>query len=48
MMELEGLEVAVEAQVKCELLPDTSCHITCRQHQVQTRAWVGTGALATG
>ncbi|XP_073916105.1 plexin-B1 isoform X1 [Castor canadensis] len=38
VMELEGLEVAVEAQVKCELLPDTSCHITCRQHQLSYSA----------
>lgn len=35
MMELEGHEVVVEAQVKCEPPPDTRCHVTCQQHQVQ-------------
>lgn len=34
VMELEGLEVAVEAQVECEPPPDTWCHIRCQQHQV--------------
>ena len=35
MMELEGHEVVVEARVECELPPDTRCHVTCQQHQVQ-------------
>lgn len=49
MMELEGREVVVAAQVECELPPDTRCHVTCQQHQVQVwGAWVGSGALATG
>lgn len=48
-MELEGHEVAVEAQVECEPPPDTWCYIKCRPHQVQTTgAWVGMDALATG
>ncbi|XP_014394462.1 PREDICTED: plexin-B1, partial [Myotis brandtii] len=36
VMELEGREVAVAAEVECELPPDTRCHVTCQQHQVQT------------
>lgn len=47
MMELEGHEVVVEAQVKCEPPPDTRCHVTCQQHQVQIMsAWVDEGTLA--
>ncbi|EPQ07227.1 Plexin-B1 [Myotis brandtii] len=33
VMELEGREVAVAAEVECELPPDTRCHVTCQQHQ---------------
>ncbi|XP_027625116.1 plexin-B1 [Tupaia chinensis] len=33
VLELEGLEVAVEARVECEPPPDTQCQITCQQHQ---------------
>lgn len=48
-MELEGREVAVEAQVECEPPPDTQCHVTCRQHQVWVAsAWVHKGMLAAG
>lgn len=48
VLELEGLEVVVEARVECEPPPDTSCHVTCQQHQVQTTGtWVGSGAMAT-
>lgn len=36
MLELEGLEVAVEAQVECEPPPDTWCRAKCQQHQVRT------------
>lgn len=36
MLELEGLQVAVEAQVECEPPPDTWCHVKCQQHQVRT------------
>ncbi|PNI80857.1 PLXNB1 isoform 5 [Pan troglodytes] len=35
VMELEGLEVVVEARVECEPPPDTQCHVTCQQHQVE-------------
>lgn len=35
---LEGLEVAVEAQVQCEPPPDTWCHIRCQQHQFSYEA----------
>lgn len=35
---LEGLEVAVEAQVECEPPPDTWCHIKCQQHQFSYEA----------
>lgn len=34
VMELEGLEVVVEARVECEPPPDTQCHVTCQQHQL--------------
>ncbi|XP_054450706.1 plexin-B1 [Pteronotus mesoamericanus] len=34
VMELEGREVAVPAQVECELPPDTRCHVTCQQLQL--------------
>lgn len=34
VLELEGREVAVEAQVECDPPPDTWCHVTCQQHQV--------------
>lgn len=44
MMELEGREVVLEAQVACELPPDTQCRVTCQPHQVQIMsAWVATG-----
>lgn len=47
-MELEGLEVAVEAQVECEPPPGAWCHIKCQQHQVRTTgAWVGIDWLLT-
>lgn len=47
-MELEGLEVAVEAQVECEPPPGAWCHIKCQQHQVWTAgAWVGIDWLST-
>lgn len=36
VLELEGLEVAVEAQVECEPPPDTWCRAKCQQHQVRT------------
>uniref|UniRef100_A0A8C4LSN1 Plexin B1 n=1 Tax=Equus asinus asinus TaxID=83772 RepID=A0A8C4LSN1_EQUAS len=38
VMELEGHEVVVEAQVKCEPPPDTRCHVTCQQHQLSYEA----------
>lgn len=38
MLVLEGLEVAVEAQVQCEPPPDTWCHIRCQQHQFSYEA----------
>ncbi|MEJ1285834.1 hypothetical protein NN561_016831 [Cricetulus griseus] len=38
VMELEGLEVAVEAQVECEPPPDTWCHVKCQQHQFSYQA----------
>lgn len=42
VMELEGREVVVEAQVECEQLPDTRCRVTCQQQQVWiTGTWVG-------
>ncbi|XP_053455377.1 plexin-B1 isoform X2 [Nycticebus coucang] len=34
VMELEGLEVVVEARVECGPPPDTQCHVTCQQHQL--------------
>lgn len=44
VMELEGREVVLEAQVACELPPDTQCRVTCQPHQVQIMsAWVATG-----
>lgn len=44
VMELEGREVVVEAQVECEQPPDTRCHVTCQQQQVRiTGTWVGQG-----
>lgn len=58
MLELEGLEVAVEAQVECEPPPDTWCHAKCQQHQVRAtgghrhRSWamclVGSLSLVRG
>lgn len=45
VMELEGREVVVEAQVECEPPPDTRCRVTCQRHQVQViSAWAGKGA----
>ncbi|KAL4673760.1 hypothetical protein H8959_017694 [Pygathrix nigripes] len=38
VMELEGLEVVVEARVECEPPPDTQCHVTCQQHQLSYEA----------
>ncbi|XP_015423751.1 PREDICTED: plexin-B1, partial [Myotis davidii] len=38
VMELEGREVAVAAEVECELPPDTRCHVTCQQHQLSYEA----------
>nr|XP_006978346.2 plexin-B1 [Peromyscus maniculatus bairdii]XP_015852465.2 plexin-B1 [Peromyscus maniculatus bairdii]XP_042137639.1 plexin-B1 [Peromyscus maniculatus bairdii] len=38
VMELEGHEVAVEAQVECEPPPDTWCYIKCRPHQFSYKA----------
>ncbi|KAM4863155.1 plexin-B1 [Urocitellus parryii] len=38
VLELEGLEVVVEARVECELPPDTMCHVTCQQHQLSYEA----------
>ncbi|XP_054585691.1 plexin-B1 [Eptesicus fuscus] len=38
VMELEGREVAVAAQVECELPPDTRCRVTCQQHQLSYEA----------
>ncbi|KAM7063408.1 plexin-B1 isoform 2-T2 [Molossus nigricans] len=38
VMELEGREVVVAAQVECELPPDTRCHVTCQQHQLSYAA----------
>nr|KAF6335634.1 plexin B1 [Pipistrellus kuhlii] len=38
VMELEGREVAVPAQVQCQLPPDTRCHVTCQQHQLSYEA----------
>uniref|UniRef100_A0A2K6SL59 Plexin-B1 n=1 Tax=Saimiri boliviensis boliviensis TaxID=39432 RepID=A0A2K6SL59_SAIBB len=38
VMELEGLEVVVEARVECEPPPDTQCHVTCQQHQFSYEA----------
>lgn len=47
-MQLEGLEVVVKARVECELPPDTWCHVTCQQHQVQTMgAWMGHRLVVT-
>lgn len=44
MLVLEGLEVAVEAQVECEPPPDTWCHIKCQQHQVwNMQGWAQAG-----
>lgn len=37
-MELEGREVVVEARIECELPPDTRCHVTCQQHEVQIKS----------
>ncbi|XP_066207914.1 plexin-B1 isoform X2 [Saccopteryx leptura] len=34
VMELEGREVVVAAQVECEPPPDTRCHVVCQQHQL--------------
>ncbi|XP_053525163.1 plexin-B1 isoform X4 [Artibeus jamaicensis] len=34
VMELEGREVAVAAQVQCEPPPDTRCRVTCQQLQL--------------
>ncbi|XP_006909115.1 plexin-B1 isoform X2 [Pteropus alecto] len=38
VMELEGREVVVEAQVECEPPPDTRCHVTCQRHQLSYEA----------
>ncbi|KAF6313315.1 plexin B1 [Rhinolophus ferrumequinum] len=38
VMELEGREVVLEAQVACELPPDTQCRVTCQQHQLSYEA----------
>ncbi|XP_032145583.1 plexin-B1 isoform X2 [Sapajus apella] len=38
VMELEGLEVVVEARVECEPPPDTQCRVTCQQHQFSYEA----------
>lgn len=38
VMELEGREVVLEAQVECELPPDTQCRVTCQQHQLSYAA----------
>ncbi|XP_007953477.1 plexin-B1 [Orycteropus afer afer] len=38
VMELEGHEVVVAAQVECELPPDTRCHVTCQKHQLSYEA----------
>lgn len=38
VMELEGLEVVVEARVECEPPPDSQCHVTCQQHQLSYEA----------
>ncbi|KAL0599833.1 Plexin-B1 [Plecturocebus cupreus] len=38
VMELEGLEVVVEARVECEPPPDIQCHVTCQQHQFSYEA----------
>nr|KAF6420993.1 plexin B1 [Molossus molossus] len=38
VMELEGREVVVAAQVECEVPPDTRCHVTCQQHQLSYAA----------
>ncbi|XP_036189564.1 plexin-B1 isoform X2 [Myotis myotis] len=38
VMELEGREVAVAAEVECELPPDMRCHVTCQQHQLSYEA----------
>nr|XP_021519155.1 plexin-B1 isoform X2 [Meriones unguiculatus] len=40
VLELEGLEVAVEAQVECEPPPDTWCHIRCQQRQFSYEALI--------
>uniref|UniRef100_U3F4G2 Plexin-B1 n=1 Tax=Callithrix jacchus TaxID=9483 RepID=U3F4G2_CALJA len=38
VMELEGLQVVVEARVECEPPPDTQCRVTCQQHQFSYEA----------
>nr|KAF6475694.1 plexin B1 [Rousettus aegyptiacus] len=38
VMELEGREVVVEAQVECEPPPDTRCRVTCQRHQLSYEA----------
>lgn len=38
VMELEGREVVLEAQVACELPPDTQCRVTCQPHQLSYEA----------
>ncbi|XP_004368544.1 plexin-B1 [Trichechus manatus latirostris] len=38
VMELEGREVVVAAQVECEPPPDTRCHVTCQQYQLSYEA----------
>ncbi|MBZ3877344.1 Plexin-B1 [Sciurus carolinensis] len=38
VLELEGLEVVVEARIECAPPPDTWCHVTCQHHQFSYEA----------